>query len=236
MSLWDSLVGTVKDVVGDIGGLFSGTPDLSSYMNDAALLVKDVGAPYPMTQTASMFSDLNLGGLGNFLNNYGSTLYPLAKAGITGYLGSQEAQDYMSSRQPLVDLSAKNYAELQRLSDPQLYNTMLAREKKRLLSDVEPFISRVGGQDRMLARRRGTPWGASTEGDYSQGMFNRYAMNEYNKVADAANVNVQNEMNRRMNMLTNQYNTLAGSPQYSPYYQTAASYNPWTSAFKSLLG
>ena len=260
MSLWDSLVGTVTDVLGDVGsffkpaveavssfdlpdvslpdvgGLFSSSPDLSSYMNDASLLVKDVGAKYPMTQGASMFADLGLGGVGDFVNSYGKYLYPAAKALGTAYTGRQEAKDYTASQQPLMSLSAEQQQKYRDMMDPQKRALAQARIRRNMQGDIQPMLDRITDRAFMSARRRGTPIGASTVGNYQGGLLSDMVSKAYGDIYNYASAADTQNVKDQMNMLTGQYNALKGSPQFQPTYQAAANYNPWTSMFKALIG
>ena len=259
MSLWSDLTGIVSNVIGDVGdffkpaveavssfdlpdvsipdvgGLFSSAPDLSKYMNDSALLVKDVGAPYPMTQAASMFSDLNLGGLGNFVNNYGGMLYPLAKSGILGYMQGKESDKYMQQFAPLRQLSAEQQELYRRLRDPQYVRRAEARERKRMSEEVLPFLERGAARNRMLSRAKGTPYGASSLGNYRQGQADRYAMDIYGDIERKARENVAKNTASQLDLLTGQYRALAGAPQYQPAYMSASTYNPYRGALRALL-
>ena len=239
MALWDSLVGTVTDVIGGVGdffggagdtlgGLFTGGSEWAPYMTDSALEVAKQGSCFigPMTRAESLFSGMNLGGLGKFVGENQDWLIPLGKAGLGTYLEGQAAKDYMNQYAPLRQLSAQQQEMYRRLQDPQAVARATARERERMMEEQMPFLERAMGTSRLASRRRGTPWGASSEGDLAQRRANEYAMDVYGDIARQADVNVQNQINRQLNMLTSQYNALAGAPQYQPLYQAAATRNP----------
>ena len=229
MALWDSLVGTVTDVIGGVGDFFGGAGDTlgglftggDSYLSavDAAnaALNKEVGM-------GGLFSSTS--GIMPWMQSNADWLIPLGKAGLGTYLEGQAAKDYMNQYAPLRQLSAQQQEMYRRLQDPQAVARETARERERMMEEQMPFLERAMGTSRLASRRRGTPWGASSEGDLAQRRANEYAMDVYGDIARQADVNVQNQINRQLNMLTNQYNALAGAPQYQPMYQAAATRNP----------
>ena len=289
MSLWDSLVGTVTDVLGGAADFITGTgkgvadavssldfeilndvtglpqismdniniPQISfptdnlsnlyeqgyklftglGDYGDSNLLASPLveGAKYPMTQGASMFSDLGLGGVGDFINSYGKYLYPAAKALGTAYTGGQEAKDYMAYQQPLMSLSAEHQQKYRDMMDPQKRALAQARIRRNMQGEIQPMLDRITDRAFMSARRRGTPIGASTVGNYQGGLLSDMVSKAYGDIYNYASAADTQNVKDQMNMLTGQYKALQGSPQFQPTYISAANYNPWTSIFKALV-
>jgi len=212
MSLWSSLTTSLGDffkpVVDTVGGLFSSAPDVNTLMSG-------------MGDAGNISS-----GLGGLLSSNADWLVPLGKAGIGAYLENQATKDYMSQMQPLINLTNEQQALYRQLMDPQNIRRQEARERKRMLDEQMPFIERATGQNRMLSRARGTPWGASSEGNVARRKADEYAMNMYDRAAQRAQSNVQNQIANQMKMMTGQVSALNTAPQYQPIYQMAATSDP----------
>lgn len=214
MALWDSLVGDVGKFFGGVGDFFGGAGDtLGGLFTGGSDTLGKVGDGL-FTSTVP------------WMKSNADWLIPLGKAGLGTYLEGQAAKDYMNQYAPLRQLSAQQQEMYRRLQDPQAVARETARERERMMEEQMPFLERAMGTSRLASRRRGTPWGASSEGDLAQRRANEYAMDVYGDISRQADVNVQNQINRQLNMLTSQYNALAGAPQYQPMYQAAATRNP----------
>ena len=215
MSLWSDLTGIVSDVVGGIGDFFGGAGDVVS---DAVSSVTDIG---------SLMDGMgDAGNIGGLLSSNADWLVPLGKAGIGAYLENQATKDYLNQMQPLINLSKEQQALYRQMMDPQNIRRQTARERKRMLNEQMPFLERATGQNRMLSRAKGTPWGASSEGNVNRRKADEYAMNIYDRIANQAQSNVQNQIANQMKMMTGQVSALNTAPQYQPIYQMAATSDP----------
>ena len=212
MSLWSSLTTSLGDffkpVVDTVGGLFSSAPDVNTLMSG-------------MGDAGNISS-----GLGGLLSSNADWLVPLGKAGIGAYLENQATKDYMNQMAPLVNLSAEQQDLFRQMMDPQAIRRETARERKRMMDEQMPFLERATGQNRMLSRARGVPWGASSEGNVARRRADEYAMNMYDRAAQRAQSSVQNQIANQMKMMTGQVSALNTAPQYQPIYQMAATSDP----------
>ena len=223
MSFFEELFNDIGSIAGKviepIAGFFSGGGD--SYLSEVdainAALNKEVGMD-------GLFSSSP--GFMPFLQNNADTLYSLGKAGLGSYLERDIAKDYMRSQQPLMSLSAEQQRKYQEMMDPQKRALAQARIRRNMMGDIQPMLDRISDRAFMSARRRGTPIGGSTVGDYQGGLLSDMISKSYGDVYNYAQALDAKNVRDQMNMLTGQYKALSGSPQFQPTYLSASLTNP----------
>ena len=214
MALWDDLIG----IVNNVGDWFS-SADTASTVNNL------------------MDGNGLLSSIGDFATQNANWLVPLAKVGTKAYLQNQAGQDLLSSYQPLMSMNQETQDYYTKMMDPQTRALSRARLAKDYMNEAEPMLSRIGAMGKMSAKRKGTPWGASSTGNYQQDQFRDLGMKTFGQIQDLAQAQDIKNVNRQLDMFTNRYNTAKGAPQFMPEtgLGTAINSNPLRSAILQLL-
>jgi hypothetical protein len=232
MALWDDLT----NIVSSVGDWFSSADNINTAVNTASTInnLMDGMADAP---SASSSSGGLLSSIGNFATQNANWLVPLLKEGAYQYLQSGSDQDLINTYQPLMSMNQQTQDYYTKMLDPQVRALSQARLARNYMNQAEPMLSRIGAMGRMGARSRGTPWGASTTGNYQQDQFRDLAMKTFGQAQDLAQAQDVKNVNQTLNMLTNRYNTAAGAPQFMPETGLGSAINrdPLRSAILSLL-
>jgi len=231
MALWDDLT----NIVSSVGDWFSSADNVNTAVNTASTinnLMDGMGSAGSLTGNNGLLSSI-----GDFATQNANWLVPLAKAGTKAYLQNQAGQDLLSTYQPLMSMNQETQDYYTKMMDPQVRALSQARIARNYMNQAEPMLSRVGAMGRMGARRKGTPWGASSTGNYQQDQFRDLAMKTFGQVQDLARAEDTQNVNRQLNMLTNRYNMAKGAPQFMPEtgVSSALNYNPYSKAIMALL-
>ena len=214
MALWDDLIG----IVNNVGDWFS-SADTASTVNNL------------------MDGNGLLSSIGDFATQNANWLVPLAKDLGYQYLQSSADKDLISSYQPLMSMNQEIQDYYTKMMDPQTRALSRARLAKDYMNEAEPMLSRIGAMGKMSAKRKGTPWGASSTGNYQQDQFRDLGMKTFGQIQDLAQAQDTQNVNRQLNMLTNRYNMAKGAPQFMPEtgVGSALNYNPYRKAIMALL-
>jgi len=214
MALWDDLIG----IVNNVGDWFS-SADTASTVNNL------------------MDGNGLLSSIGDFATQNANWLVPLAKDLGYQYLQSSADKDLISSYQPLMSMNQEIQDYYTKMMDPQTRALSRARLAKDYMNEAEPMLSRIGAMGKMSAKRKGTPWGASSTGNYQQDQFRDLGMKTFGQIQDLAQAQDTQNVNRQLNMLTNRYNMAKGAPQFMTEtgVGSALNYNPYRKAIMALL-
>ena len=214
MALWDDLIG----IVNNVGDWFS-SADTASTVNNL------------------MDGNGLLSSIGDFATQNANWLVPLAKDLGYQYLQSSADKDLISSYQPLMSMNQEIQDYYTKMMDPQTRALSRARLAKDYMNEAEPMLSRIGAMGSMAARRKGTPWGASSTGNYQQDQFRDLGVKTFGQIQDLAQAQDTQNVNRQLDMLTNRYLTAKGAPQFMPEtgVSSALNYNPYAKAIMALL-
>jgi len=231
MSLWDDLT----NIVSSVGDWFSTADNVSSAVNTASTinnLMSDMGNAGSLTGSNGLLSSI-----GDFATQNANWLVPLAKAGTKAYLQNQAGQDLLNTYQPLMSMNQETQDYYTKMMDPQTRALSKARIARNYLNQAEPMLSRIGAMGSMAARRKGTPWGASSTGNYQQDQFRDLGVKTFGQIQDLAQAQDTQNVNRQLDMLTNRYLTAKGAPQFMPEtgVSSALNYNPYAKAIMALL-
>ena len=231
MALWDDLT----KIVSNVGDWFSSADNVNTAVNTARTvnnLMEGMGDAGSLTGSNGLLSSI-----GDFATQNANWLVPLAKAGTKAYLQNQAGQDLLRSYQPLMSMNQETQDYYTRMLDPQVRALSQARLARNYMNQAEPMLSRIGAMGRMSARSKGTPWGASSTGNYQQDQFRDLGMKTFGQIQDLAQAQDVKNVNQTLNMLTNRYNTAAGAPQFMPEtgVGSALNYNPYSKAIMALL-
>ena len=229
MDLWKELT----NIVNNVGDWFSSADNVNTAVNTASTvnnLMKGMG-------DAGSFGNGLFSSIGDFATKNANWLVPLAKDLGYQYLQSSADKDLIGSYQPLMSMNQEIQDYYTKMMDPQTRALSQARIARNYMNEAEPMLSRIGAMGSMAARRRGTPWGASSTGNYQQDQFRDLGMKTFGQIQDLAQAQDTQNVNRQLNMLTNRYNTAKGAPQFMPEtgLGTAINSNPLRSAILQLL-